>query len=143
MADSVDYSHRSRNTCLLGVNCFLSGEPAFDKYQACEILSKVNTPVLPAKVKGDRSKSVLFDACRLASKLQAIEDKNQKWEMITRNWVEMLAYAACHCRGNYHAKQLSQGGELLTHVWLLMAHFGINEQFQISQGHARVKLVVR
>nr|POE55259.1 hypothetical protein CFP56_49292 [Quercus suber] len=142
MADSVDYSHRSRNTCLLGVNCFLSGEPTFDKYQACEILSKVNTPVLPAKVKGDRSKSVLFDACRLASKLQAIEDKNQKWEMITRNWVEMLAYAACHCRGNYHAKQLSQGGELLTHVWLLMAHFGINEQFQISQGHARVKLVV-
>ena len=143
MADSVDYSHRFRSTCLLGVNCFLSGEPTFDKYQACEILLKVNTQVSLAKVKGDRSKSVLFDACRLASKLQAIEDKDQKWEMITMNWVEMLAYAACHCRGNYHAKQLSQGGELLTHVWLLMAHFGLTEQFQISQGHARAKLVVK
>ncbi|KAK7828887.1 hypothetical protein CFP56_029855 [Quercus suber] len=35
------------------------------------------------------------------------------------------------------------GGELLTHLWLLMAHFGLTEQFQISQGHARAKLVVK
>ncbi|KAM4099709.1 hypothetical protein ACJW30_05G012000 [Castanea mollissima] len=129
MADSVDCTS-------------LSGEPASNKYQACEILPEVNTQVSPAEVKGDRSKSVLFDACRLASKLQAISDTEQKWKMITMTWVEMLAYAACHCRGNYHAKQLSQGGELLTHVWLLMAHFGLTEQCQISQGHARAKLVV-
>nr|POE75087.1 hypothetical protein CFP56_67520 [Quercus suber] len=113
-----------------------------DKSQACEILLKVNTEVAPNKVKGDRSKSVLFDACKLASELQAISDENQKWEMISNVWVEMLAYAACHCRGNYHAQQLRRGGELLTHVWLLMAHFGLTEQFQISQGHARAKLVV-
>ena len=90
MADGVDYSHRFRNTCLLGVNCFLSGEPAFDKYQACEIFPKVNTQVLPPKVKGNRSKSVLFDACRLASELQSIEHKDRKLEMITRNWPECL-----------------------------------------------------
>ena len=103
----------------------------------------MNTRVPPRKVKGDRSKSVLFDACKLASDLQAISDKNQKWEMVNNVWVEMLAYAACHCRGNYHAQQLRRGGELLTHVWLLMAQFGLTEQFQISQGHARVKLVVK
>ena len=113
-----------------------------DKSQPCGILLNVNTEVSPNKVKGDRSKSVLFDACKLASELQAISDKNQKWEMISNVWVEMLAYAACHCRGNYHAQQLGRGGELLTHVWLLMPHFGLNEQFQISQGHARAKLVV-
>ncbi|KAM3699255.1 hypothetical protein ACJW31_05G012100 [Castanea mollissima] len=113
-----------------------------DKSRACKILLKVNTEVAPNKVKGDRSKSVLFDACKLASELQAIYDKNRKWEMISNVWVEMLAYAACHCRGNYHAQQLRRGGELLTHVWLLMAHFGLTEQFQISQGHARAKLVV-
>ena len=143
VADTVVHSHRFRTTCLLGVNCFLSGDPTFNKSQACEILPKVNTQVPPDKVKGDRSKTVLFDACRLASKLQAVEDKDRKWKMISSFWVEMLAYAACHCRGNYHAKQLSQGGELLTHVWLLMAHFGLTEQFQISQGHARAKLVVK
>ncbi|KAL4625302.1 hypothetical protein ACB092_05G015900 [Castanea dentata] len=36
--------------------------------------------------------------------LEAISDKNQQWEMISNVWVEMLAYAACHCRGNYHAQ---------------------------------------
>ena len=41
----------------------------FNKSQASEILSKVNTQALPTAVKGHISKSVLFDACRLASKL--------------------------------------------------------------------------
>ncbi|XP_062087853.1 uncharacterized protein LOC133794572 [Humulus lupulus] len=118
-------------------------KPKLDKSQACNMLLKVNTAVPAVKVKGDRSKSVLFDACRLASELQAISDKCKKWEMISDVWVEMLAYAASQCRGNHHAQQLRRGGELLTHVWLLMAHFGLTEQFQISQGHARVKLVVK
>ncbi|PON93455.1 hypothetical protein TorRG33x02_107330 [Trema orientale] len=114
-----------------------------DRSQACNMLLKVNTAVPAVKVKGDKSKSVLFDACRLASELQAISDKCKMWEMISEVWVEMLAYAASQCRGNYHAQQLRRGGELLTHVWLLMAHFGLTEQFQISQGHARVKLIVK
>ena len=114
-----------------------------DKSRVCQILLNVNTEVPPTRVKGDRSKSVLFDACKLASDLQARPDQNQKWEMIRSVWMEMLTYAACHCRGNSHAQQLRRGGELLTHVWLLMAHFGLTEQFQISQGHARAKLVVK
>ena len=40
----------------------------FNKSQASEILPKVNTQALPTAVKGDIS-NVLFDACRLASKL--------------------------------------------------------------------------
>lgn len=108
------------------------------KANACEKLLQVNTEVLPIKVKGDRSKSVLFDACRLAKSLRAM--KEQKWGIMSLVWVEMLAYAATHCRGNHHIQQLRKGGELLTHVWLLMAHLGITEQFQIYQGHARAKL---
>ncbi|XP_075664629.1 uncharacterized protein LOC142634223 [Castanea sativa] len=114
------------------------------KSYACKRLFKMIPQVPPSEVERERSKSVLFDACRLASELQAIsDDKEQKWKMIGNVWVEMLAYAACHCRGNHHAQQLRRGGELLTHVWLLMAHFGINEQFQTSQGHARAKLVAK
>ena len=45
-----------------------------------------------------------------------MEDKDRKWEMITCFWVELLAYVACHCRGKYHAQQLSWGGELFTRV---------------------------
>ncbi|GKB50308.1 hypothetical protein Tco_0901061 [Tanacetum coccineum] len=42
------------------------------------------------------------------------------------------------CRGFHHEQQLTKGAEILTHVWLLIARLGITEQFQVSQGHARV-----
>ncbi|KAL0389207.1 UNVERIFIED_CONTAM: hypothetical protein Scaly_0277800 [Sesamum calycinum] len=111
------------------------------KTTACKKLLQVNTEVPPTKVKGDRSKSVLFDACKMAKFLLA--RKEDRWEIISKVWVEMLAHAATHCGGSHHARQLRKGGELLTHVWLLMAHLGITEQFQISQGHARAKLIVK
>jgi hypothetical protein len=107
------------------------------------MLLQVSTDVKPAKVKGDRSKSVLFDGCRLAHQLQKkMVEKEKKWEFVCNVWIEILGYAASHCRGYYHAQQLAKGGELLTHVWLLMAHLGITEQFQINRGHARAKLRV-
>ncbi|EEF32909.1 hypothetical protein RCOM_0455910 [Ricinus communis] len=62
----------------------------------------------------------------------------EKWEMISHVWVEMLSYAANQCRFNYHALQLRQGGELLTHVCLLMTHLGISEKFQIAESHERL-----
>ncbi|XP_027189007.1 uncharacterized protein [Cicer arietinum] len=116
-----------------------------ERSQVCKMIDRVNTAIPPSEVKGDRSKSVLFDACRLAKSLESLEteenwSKEKKWEMICHVWVEILCHAASQCRGLHHAKQLSQGGELLTHVWLLMAHLGITEQFQISKGHVRAKL---
>ncbi|KAK7822907.1 uncharacterized protein LOC111984922 [Quercus suber] len=107
----------------------------------CDKLLEVNTDVEPNKVKGDRSKSVLFNACKLAKQLQKM-DKEKNWEFVCNVWIEILGFAASHCRGYYHAQRLTEGGELLTHVWLLMAHLGITEQFQIKRGHARAKLAV-
>ncbi|XP_059660114.1 uncharacterized protein LOC132306655 [Cornus florida] len=117
-----------------------------DKEQrsACKSILDVNTEVKPVTVKGDRSKSVLFDACRLAKELKELDEKGKdKWEIISRVWVELLSYAASHCRANSHAQLLSRGGELITLIWLLMAHLGLGDQFQISEGHARAKLIVR
>ena len=117
------------------------------KLNACSMLLQVNTKIPSSKVKEDRRRYVLFDACRLAKSLQSLAttkewDDAKKWELICHVWVEMLSYAASHCQWNHHAQQLTQGGELLTHVWLLMAHLGITEQFQISLGHERAKLNV-
>ncbi|RVW35766.1 hypothetical protein CK203_082547 [Vitis vinifera] len=56
-------------------------------------------------------------------------------------WVEMLCYAACHCPRNHHAEKLRLGGELLTHVWLLMAHFGITEH-SFCATHERMTLAM-
>ncbi|KAG4908247.1 hypothetical protein AAZX31_20G182500 [Glycine max] len=138
---------RFEDTCAEASEILQERKYISQRDKVCQVILRVNTDVLPSKVKGDRSKSVLFDARRLAKSLQSLEtkrnwSKEEKWEMISHVWVEMLCYAASQCRGLHHAKQLSRGGELLTHVWLLMAHLGITEQFQISQGHARAKLIV-
>lgn len=107
---------------------------------ACIKILEVDTSVKPMDVKGDRSKSVLFDGCILAKELNKL--KEDKWKIMSRVWVELLSYAASHCRAETHAQLLSKGGELVTFVWLLMAHLGIGEQFQINEGHARAKLIV-
>ncbi|GMJ00218.1 hypothetical protein like AT5G45480 [Hibiscus trionum] len=111
--------------------------------KACEAILSVTTDVKPEAVKGDRSKSVVFDASMLAQELNRLEEKGlDKWKLMARVWVELISYAGSHCRANTHAQQVSKGGELITFIWLLMAHFGLGEQFQINEGHARAKLIV-
>ncbi|GKV14849.1 hypothetical protein SLEP1_g25658 [Rubroshorea leprosula] len=126
--------------------CSCSGVEDVEKrrIKACKLLVEVKTDVPPSKVKGDSSKSVLFEACRLASRLNTISDPKIKWDLMRDMWLELLAYAACHSRDSQHGQQLRRGGELLTHVWLLMAHFGLTEQCQTAPSHApRARLVTR
>ncbi|XP_021281063.1 uncharacterized protein LOC110414256 [Herrania umbratica] len=133
---------RYRDTCAEAERFFerRSLRPNEDK-KACDEILSVNTDVVPATVKGDRSKSVLFDASMLAKELKGLGRKD-KWNLICRVWVELVSYAASHCRASTHAQGVSKGGELITFFWLLMAHFGLGEQFQINEGHARAKLIV-
>ncbi|XP_039165570.1 uncharacterized protein LOC104439142 [Eucalyptus grandis] len=62
---------------------------------------------------------VLRDAQELAAMLK---DKNYKWQIISSIWVEMLCHAAYRCQVYHHENLLRQGGELITHVWLLLMH---------------------
>ncbi|KAF4368926.1 hypothetical protein F8388_021538 [Cannabis sativa] len=132
---------RFQDTCAEVLEFFNQRKHKKDPKEACQMLMDVNTEVPPSEVKGDRSKSVLFEACILAKKLESLETE-ECWKLISCLWVEILSYAANQCRWSQHAKQLRRGGELLTHVWLLMAHLGITEQFQISKGHTRAKLIL-
>jgi hypothetical protein len=81
--------------------------------QACEMILEVNTNVRPVDLKGDKSKSVLFDACILAKELQKL-DREKRWKLMSEVWVELLSYAANRCKASAHAAQLSKGGELIT-----------------------------
>ncbi|GAB4857009.1 hypothetical protein Ancab_014921 [Ancistrocladus abbreviatus] len=108
--------------------------------ELCKKIKAVDTFIKPEEVKGDKSKSVLFDACRLAKELEKLE--GDKWEMICKVWAELLSYAAIRCKPESHVQMLSKGGELISLVWLMMAHLGLGEQFRINKGTARAKLLV-
>ncbi|KAL0005877.1 hypothetical protein SO802_013438 [Lithocarpus litseifolius] len=98
----------------------------------------VDTSLKPADVKGNLSKSALFDATRLAKELNVLGER--KWKVMSKVWVELLSYAASRSRGNGHVQQLSRGGELLTFVWLLMAHLGLRESW--VETRIRTRLIV-
>ncbi|KAK4838119.1 hypothetical protein QYF36_011168 [Acer negundo] len=68
-------------------------------------------------------------------KAQTLEDR---WNIISLTWLEMLPYAACKCKGNHHAQQLKHVGEFLTHVWLLTVLFGFSHDEFISDPPAPV-----
>ncbi|PIA38074.1 hypothetical protein AQUCO_02800011v1 [Aquilegia coerulea] len=124
----------------LRILCILELETKKSK-DACDKFIDVNTEIKPVQVKGDRSKSVLFDAVRLSNDLRILK-KEKRWELMSQVWLELLCYAATHCRARSHAQPLSKGGELVTFVWLLMTHLGLGEQFRIEAGHARAKIIV-
>ncbi|XP_030964978.1 uncharacterized protein LOC115986273 [Quercus lobata] len=115
-----------------------------------DMLKKMKTNVMLTAQGGDRSNFVIFHVCKLAS---AFKDKDKLyegdpegwkyWEMIMNVWVEILGHAASQCKGRHHAQQLRRGGEFLTHVWLLMAHFGLTDHFRIPRSRAIADAVLR
>ncbi|KAG2666288.1 hypothetical protein I3760_15G051100 [Carya illinoinensis] len=134
---------RYRDTCAEAKRFFHNKGlgPKNKEKDACENLLTVNTDVKPIYIKGDKSKSVLFDACILAKELQKLKGI-EKWEVISKVWVEMLSYASNHCRPDAHVHQVSRGGQLISLVWLLMAHFGLVEQYVFTADFGPAKLIV-
>ncbi|XP_030535897.1 uncharacterized protein LOC115744723 [Rhodamnia argentea] len=116
-----------------------------DLCEACHLLLQVGTQLPAWKIRGGKSRSVLFDACSLASQLNRNElnDFGSKWELIGKVWANFLMYAACQSTGFEHSESLSRGGELLSHVWLLMAHLSITDPAQTSEAQCITKLTVK
>jgi hypothetical protein len=73
----------------------------------------------------------LYDEFILARELGKLEGQ-KRWGVMSGAWVELLSYAASHCKASAHVAQLSKGGEFITFVWLLMAHLGIGDHFQYT-----------
>ncbi|KAF8032258.1 hypothetical protein BT93_D1248 [Corymbia citriodora subsp. variegata] len=83
--------------------------------------------------KEDQVEYMLNNGCRVAVELERVP-RGWKWSVISQVWVEMLIYAAHKCKARDHAQQMQRGSELITHVWFLMAHYGLTEHFQIPLG---------
>ncbi|KAF8011174.1 hypothetical protein BT93_J1712 [Corymbia citriodora subsp. variegata] len=115
-----------------------------DLCEVCHLLLQVGTQLPAEKIRGGKSRSVLFDACLLASQLNELKPKDfgRKWKLIGKVWAKFLIYAACQCKGYEHSESLSRGGELISHVWLLMAHLGIAELVQTTEAQCITKLIL-
>ncbi|KAK1576450.1 hypothetical protein Q3G72_013975 [Acer saccharum] len=92
----------------------------------CFKMMKKNADDFNEFFKGE-SHSLLKYGLMVSMQLQNVHQR--KWEIISDVWVEMLIYAAHNCGWKEHAQQLGKGGELLTHVCLLMTHFGLTKQY--------------
>lgn len=95
-----------------------------------EILSKVQptecTELSPdVETDGTTQESFIIDAWKLAKALLDLGDEKKMWDVIEGVWVEMLCFSASRCRGYLHAKSLGTGGELLTYIWILLSHMGM------------------
>jgi hypothetical protein len=66
-----------------------------------------------------------FDrASQLGAKLIAkeLDEAADMLDLISQVWMEMLCYVSCRCRAESHARQLSDGGEIVTIVAILMEY---------------------
>ncbi|KAI4387515.1 hypothetical protein MLD38_005342 [Melastoma candidum] len=97
-----------------------------DVKELCEKILEETTSHEPAHEAPTAGKSVLHNAGQLA---KILRQSNNKWEIMSTVWVEILSYTANHCRPDSHARLVCEGGELISFIWLLMAHFGIGPRF--------------
>ncbi|KAI8537826.1 hypothetical protein RHMOL_Rhmol09G0053900 [Rhododendron molle] len=110
--------------------------------EASKMLMEIVNPENMLVGGGSMSNVVILHGCKLASQLGKFEQQ-QKWEIIVNVWIEMMGHAASQCKGRHHAQQLRRGGEYLTHLWLLMAHFGYTDNFQILRSRPIAGAVLR
>ncbi|KAK0595629.1 hypothetical protein LWI29_008495 [Acer saccharum] len=92
----------------------------------------------------NQNRRLMGNAAKLVEELQGTaQNQEERWERIGNNWMEMLGYAARKSKSNNHTQQLRRGGEFITHVWLLMAYFGLTDHFQIPSDPPVKRLIAK
>ncbi|RLN33324.1 hypothetical protein C2845_PM03G18160 [Panicum miliaceum] len=75
-------------------------------------------------------KEKIFDkGVRLGKQLAGMEE-GIRWKVLVDFWAEMLLYLAPSDNVKEHVECLTNGGELITHLWALLTHAGILERGQ-------------
>ncbi|KAL3752790.1 hypothetical protein ACJRO7_000223 [Eucalyptus globulus] len=100
----------------------LIGDATKDLNGLCEELYNGVQDGMSPQDPADPLNSSLNDGLLVAHRLK--DDGESKWEDISNAWLWTLRYAAINIKGETHVQALAKGGELLTFVWLLMAHRG-------------------
>ncbi|KAK3410738.1 hypothetical protein EUGRSUZ_J02766 [Eucalyptus grandis] len=97
------------------------------------LLDKMIRKLYQSMSEEDQVRDVLIKGCWVARMLELVP-RGRRWLAISEMWVEMLMYGANKCKARDHAQHMRGGGELITHVWLLMSHYGLTDSFQKKRG---------
>ncbi|KAL3720756.1 hypothetical protein ACJRO7_005547 [Eucalyptus globulus] len=89
----------------------------------------------------DKVNYVLSKGCQVALELESVP-RWCRWTVISEVWVEMLIHVAPQCKARDHARHMRGGGELITHVWLLMAHYGLTNHFSKPHPLATAEMIM-
>ncbi|KAL3720772.1 hypothetical protein ACJRO7_005562 [Eucalyptus globulus] len=89
----------------------------------------------------DKVNYVLSKGCQVALVLGGVS-RWWRWTVISEVWVEMLIHAAGKGKARDHARHMRGGGELITHVWFLMAHYGLTDHFPKPHPRATAEIIV-
>ncbi|XP_044342940.1 uncharacterized protein [Triticum aestivum] len=74
------------------------------------------------------SAHLLSKGVRLGKLLESMENHMIRWELLADFWAEMLVYIAPSDNVAGHIELLAEGGEFVTHIWVLLMHAGILER---------------
>ncbi|XP_058225091.1 uncharacterized protein LOC131334196 [Rhododendron vialii] len=66
-----------------------------------------------------------------------MKENPKRWDIMGSMWVEILCDAATNCPVKNHIQELRHGGEFLTHVWLLLLHFGTPKELERSKSRLK------
>uniref|UniRef100_A0A0D9XU91 USP domain-containing protein n=1 Tax=Leersia perrieri TaxID=77586 RepID=A0A0D9XU91_9ORYZ len=75
----------------------------------------------------DYNKNVVQKGAKLAKELIDYESEKSCWEILAGVWVDLLVHIAPSWNAEAHKKCLESGGELITHIWTLLWHCGIEK----------------
>jgi hypothetical protein len=60
--------------------------------------------------------------------LEKFPEPEGRWALLMDVWVDIIAHIAVSENAHPHAEQLAKGGELLSHLWLLLGHLGVGQK---------------
>ncbi|CAL5034076.1 unnamed protein product [Urochloa decumbens] len=89
-------------------------------------LAAAAAPLNPGAAIEVLSDAVLPRAFKVAAALDSVRDLQggqaaaSQWDLIAAVWLEMLYYVSTRCGAAFHRQHLSTGGELVTHILVLM-----------------------
>ncbi|KAI4354876.1 hypothetical protein L6164_003703 [Bauhinia variegata] len=129
----IDRSLHVRDTFKEAIGIFHRRQfPVKSRAEAYRMMLQLQAQCQPLELhrREKSSRSVFLEGCRLGAQLLQLK---YPWEMICQVWIEMVTYAASHCEWVAHGQQLRRGGELLTHVCLLMAELRLSDQFELGR----------